>query len=98
MDTTIKKDKYELIEEALKEYKELLESIWSGFSEVIEKAEEFEYSIESDDRLNARLREKLRQFYDYKIEELKYQAEIGQGEACSVIDNFKEQHLISEED
>ena len=98
MDTTIKKDKYELREEALKEYKELLEAIWSGFSEVVEKAEEFEYSIESDDRLNSRLREKLRQFYDYQIEELKYQAEIGQGEACTVIENFKEQHLISEED
>ena len=98
MNTTIKKDKYELREEALKEYKELLEAIWSGFSEVVEKAEEFEYSIESDDRLNSRLRETLRQFYDYKVEELKYQAEIGQGEACTVIENFKEQHLISEED
>jgi hypothetical protein len=74
MNTTIKKDKYELQEELLKKLKQRLEDCWSGASQVLEELDEFYYEITNDKNLNERTRESLEQFFDYPLADIKDKA------------------------
>jgi hypothetical protein len=96
MDTTIKKDKYQQQEDLLKELKQRLEDSWSGASQVLEQLEDFYYDIVNDKRLNERTREKLEQFFDYQLADIKDKAMDIQDESQEAIDNFVEDFNINE--
>ncbi len=86
---TINKNK----EELLKKLKQRLEDTWSGFTQVIEEAEEFYYDVES--RIDDKLKEELETFYEDYIDNLKFQAEGLQHETQQAIDKFEGTYNIS---
>ena len=101
---TINKNK----EELLAKLKQRLEDSWSGVSQVIEELEEFEYeantNLESSIKNNIDTpekeiikNEKLVNFYDCELMELKYDAEDLQGNIQVAIDNFVKKFNIKEE-
>ena len=91
---TINKNKDEL----LKQLKQRLEDSWSGFTQVIEEAEEFIEDIkeaEDKEQLDYAEVEDLNVFYDDYIDNLKYQAEILQEETNQAISKFEGTYNIS---
>jgi|TARA_S200002703_G_C3684214_1_gene210050 hypothetical protein len=80
-------------EELLKRLKQRLEDSWSGFTQVIEEAEEFYYDIES--RIDDKLKEELEIFYEDYVDNLKFQAEGLQAETQQAIDKFEGMYNIS---
>ena len=94
MDTTINKNK----EELLKKLKQRLEDSWSGFTQVIEEAEEFLEDIkeaEEKEIIDYAETEDLNIFYEDYIDNLKYQAEVLQAETQQAIDKFEGTYNIS---
>lgn len=76
----------------LKQLKQRQEDIWSGFSQVIEEAEEFIEDVkEAEDKeiIEYKDVEDLEIFYEDFIDNLKYQAEILQEESQNAIDRFE---------
>ena len=96
MNTTIKKDKYELQEELLKKLKQRLEDCWSGASQVLEELDEFYYEITNDKNLNERTRESLEQFFEYPLADIKDKAMDIQDETQNSIDSFIDQFNLEE--
>ena len=91
---TINKNKDEL----LKQLKQRLEDSWSGFTQVIEEAEEFLEDIkeaEEKEIIDYAEVEDLNIFYDDYIDNLKYQAEILQEETNQAISKFEGTYNIS---
>ena len=91
---TINKNKDEL----LKQLKQRLEDSWSGFTQVIEEAEEFIEDVqeaENKEQIDYAEVEDLNIFYDNYIDNLKYQAEILQEETQQAIDKFEGTYNIS---
>ena len=91
---TINKNKDEL----LKQLKQRLEDSWSGFTQVIEEAEEFIEDIkeaEEKDIIDYAETEDLNIFYEDYIDNLKYQAEILQEETNQAISKFEGTYNIS---
>tara|TARA_R100001015_G_C4606720_1_gene161780 strand:- start:885 stop:1202 length:318 start_codon:yes stop_codon:yes gene_type:complete len=94
MDTTINKNK----EELLKKLKQRLEDSWSGFTQVVEEAEEFLEDIkeaEEKEIIDYAETEDLNIFYEDYIDNLKYQAEVLQAETQQAIDKFEGTYNIS---
>ena len=94
MDTTINKNK----EELLKKLKQRLENSWSGFTQVVEEAEEFLEDIkeaEEKEIIDYAETEDLNIFYEDYIDNLKYQAEVLQAETQQAIDKFEGTYNIS---
>ena len=94
MDTTINKNK----EELLKKLKQRLEDSWSGFTQVVEEAEEFLEDIkeaEEKETIDYAETEDLNIFYEDYIDNLKYQAEVLQAETQQAIDKFEGTYNIS---
>ena len=84
----------------LKQLKQRLEDSWSSVSQVIEELEEFEYEAQTnlDESINNNIdipekeivkNEKLVDFYDYELADLKYDAGDLQSKICVAIDNFE---------
>ena len=91
---TINKNKDEL----LKQLKQRLEDSWSGFTQVIEEAEEFIEDIkeaEEKEIIDYAETEDLNIFYEDYIDNLKYQAEILQEETNQAISKFEGTYNIS---
>ena len=91
---TINKNKDEL----LKQLKQRLEDSWSGFTQVIEEAEEFIEDIkeaEEKEIIDYAETEDLNIFYDNYIDNLKFQAEGLQAEIQQAIDKFEGTYNIS---
>ena len=91
---TINKNKDEL----LKQLKQRLEDSWSGFTQVIEEAEEFIEDIkeaEEKEIIDYAETEDLNIFYDNYIDNLKFQAEGLQAETQQTIDKFEGTYNIS---
>ena len=92
--TTLNKNK----EELLKKLKQRLEDSWSGFTQVIEEAEEFIEDIkeaEEKEIIDYAESEDLNIFYEDYIDNLKYQAEVLQDETQQAIDKFEGTYNIS---
>ena len=96
MTTINKKSK----EEFMAKLKNRLEDSWSSVSQVIEELEEFEYEAQTnlDESINNNIdtpeeeiikNEKLVDFYDYELADLKYDAGDLQSKICVAIDNFE---------
>ena len=86
--TTINKNK----EELLKKLKQRLEDSWSGFTQVIEEAEEFLEDMKEEEEnfiLLPKERRDLEAFYEDYIDNLKFQAEGLQHETQQAIDKFE---------
>jgi hypothetical protein len=86
--------------EFIAKLKQRLEDSWSGVSQVIEELEEFKYEAQTnlDESIKNNIdisekeiikNEKLVDFYDYELEDLKHDAEDLQGKICVAIDNFE---------
>ena len=91
---TINKNK----EELLKKLKQRLEDSWSGFTQVIEEAEEFIEDIkeaEEKEIIDYAETEDLNIFYEDYVDNLKYQAEVLQDETQQAIDKFEGTYNIS---
>ena len=91
---TINKNK----EELLKKLKQRLENSWSGFSQVIEEAEEFIEDVkeaEDKEQIDYAEVEDLNIFYEDYIDNLKFQAEGLQHETQQAIDKFEGMYNIS---
>ena len=97
MQIDIKKDKYQQQEDLLKELKQRLEDCWSGASQALEQLDEFYYDIANDKRLNERTREKLYDFFDYPLADIKEKAMDIQDETQNAIDSFVEQFNLKDE-
>ena len=85
-------------EELLKKLKQRLEDSWSGFTQVIEEAEEFIEDIkeaEEKEIIDYAETEDLNIFYEDYIDNLKYQAEILQEETNQAISKFEGTYNIS---
>ena len=85
-------------EELLKKLKQRLEDSWSGFTQVIEEAEEFIEDIkeaEEKEIIDYAETEDLNIFYDNYIDNLKFQAEGLQHETQQAIDKFEGTYNIS---
>ena len=65
----------------LKELKQKLESSWSGFTQVVEEIENIE---------------DLEVFYENYLDEIKYQAELLQGETQEAIEKFESLYNLNE--
>ena len=86
--TTLNKNK----EELLKKLKQRLEDSWSGFTQVIEEAEEFMEDMKEEEEnfiLLPKERRDLEAFYEDYIDNLKFQAEGLQHETQQAIDKFE---------
>ena len=84
--------------ELLKKLKQRLEDSWSGFTQVIEEAEEFIEDIkeaEEKEIIDYAETEDLNIFYEDYIDNLKYQAEVLQDETQQAIDKFEGTYNIS---
>ena len=85
-------------EELLKKLKQRLEDSWSGFTQVIEEAEEFIEDIkeaEEKEIIDYAETEDLNIFYEDYVDNLKYQAEVLQDETQQAIDKFEGTYNIS---
>ena len=87
-------------EELIARLKQRLEDAWSGVSQVIEELEEFEYDAQTnlDESIKNNIdipeeeiikNEKLVDFYDYELMDLKYDAGDLQSKICVAIDNLE---------
>ena len=79
-------------EELLKKLKQRLEDSWSGFTQVIEEAEEFLEDMKEEEEnfiLLPKERRDLEAFYEDYIDNLKFQAEGLQHETQQAIDKFE---------
>ena len=79
-------------EELLKKLKQRLEDSWSGFTQVIEEAEEFMEDMKEEEEnfiLLPKERRDLEAFYEDYIDNLKFQAEGLQHETQQAIDKFE---------
>ena len=75
-----------------------LQDSWSGFTQVIEEAEEFLEDIkeaEEKEIIDYAETEDLNIFYEDYIDNLKYQAEVLQAETQQAIDKFEGTYNIS---
>jgi len=97
MINTIKKDKYQQQEDLLKKLKQRLEDCWSGASQVLEELDDFYYDIVNDKRLNTRTQEKLEDFFDCFLSDIKDKAMDMQDESQQAIDSFVEDFNLKEE-
>jgi len=97
MINTIKKDKYQQQEDLLKKLKQRLEDSWSGASQVLEELDEFYYEVVNDKRLNERTKEKLEDFFDCFLSDIKDKAMDMQDESQQAIDSFVEDFNLTEE-
>ena len=98
MNTTIKKDKYQQQEDLLKELKQRLEDSWSGFTQVVEELEEFQYTYEEEvGTLKNQIGHRLDNFYTNELDELKYEAEVLQGKIQEAIDKFVNKFNLKDE-
>lgn len=100
MNTIYKKDKYQQQEDLLKKLKQRLEDSWSGFTQVIEEIEEFNFSLndaEETRELSDSLHLRLENFYDNYLDDIKYQAEELQDKTQQSIDKFVKQFNLKEE-
>tara|TARA_R110002050_G_scaffold96529_1_gene200714 strand:+ start:578 stop:874 length:297 start_codon:yes stop_codon:yes gene_type:complete len=97
MINTIKKDKYQQQEDLLKKLKQRLEDSWSGASQVLEELEDFYYDVVNDKRLNERTKEKLEDFFDCFLSDIKDKAMDIQDESQQAIDSFEEDFNLTEE-
>ena len=85
-------------EELLKKLKQRLEDSWSGFTQVIEEAEEFLEDMKEEEEnfiLLPKERRDLKAFYEDYIDNLKFQAEGLQHETQQAIDKFEGMYNIS---
>ena len=85
-------------EELLKKLKQRLEDSWSGFTQVIEEAEEFLEDMKEEEEnfiLLPKERRDLEAFYEDYIDNLKFQAEGLQHETQQAIDKFEGMYNIS---
>ena len=85
-------------EELLKKLKQRLEDSWSGFTQVIEEAEEFLEDMKEEEEnfiLLPKERRDLEAFYEDYIDNLKFQAEGLQHETQQAIDKFEGKYNIS---
>ena len=85
-------------EELLKKLKQRLEDSWSGFTQVIEEAEEFLEDMKEEEEnfiLLPKERRDLEAFYEDYIDNLKFQAEGLQHETQQAIDKFEGTYNIS---
>ena len=85
-------------EELLKKLKQRLEDSWSGFTQVIEEAEEFIEDVrdaEDTEIIEYKDVEELEIFYEDYIDNLKFQAEGLQHETQQAIDKFEGMYNIS---
>ena len=76
----------------LKELKQKLESSWSGFTQVVEEIENIEDVIKYDITKD---KEDLEVFYENYLDEIKYQAELLQGETQEAIEKFESLYNLS---
>tara|TARA_R110000851_G_scaffold267549_1_gene420026 strand:- start:122 stop:418 length:297 start_codon:yes stop_codon:yes gene_type:complete len=97
MINTIKKDKYQQQEDLLKKLKQRLEDCWSGASQVLEELDDFYYDIVNDKRLNTRTQEKLEDFFDCFLSDIKDKAMDIQYESQQAIDSFEEDFNLTSE-
>ena len=97
MNTIYKKDKYQQQEDLLKKLKQRLEDCWSGASQVLEELDDFYYDIANDKRLNERTKEKLEDFFENQLADIKDKASDMQYESQEAIDNFVEDFNLTEE-
>jgi len=97
MNTIYKKDKYQQQEDLLKELKQRLEDCWSGASQALEQLDEFYFDIVNDKRLNTRTQEKLEDFFDCFLSDIKDKAMDMQDESQQAIDSFVEDFNLTEE-
>ena len=82
----------------LKKLKQRLEDSWSGFTQVIEEAEEFLEDMKEEEEnfiLLPKERRDLEAFYEDYIDNLKFQAEGLQHETQQAIDKFEGMYNIS---
>ena len=82
----------------LKKLKQRLEDSWSGFTQVIEEAEEFLEDMKEEEEnfiLLPKERRDLETFYEDYIDNLKFQAEGLQHETQQAIDKFEGMYNIS---
>ena len=79
----------------LKELKQKLESSWSGFTQVIEEIENIEDVIKYDITKD---KEDLEVFYENYLDEIKYQAELFQGETQEAIEKFESSYSLNEKE
>ena len=77
----------------LKELKEKLESSWSGFTQVVEEIDNIEDVIKYDITKD---KEDLEVFYENYLDEIKYQAELLQGETQEAIEKFESLYNLNE--
>ena len=77
----------------LKELKQKLESSWSGFTQVVEEIENIEDVIKYDITKD---KEDLEVFYVNYLDEIKYQAELLQGETQEAIEKFESLYNLNE--
>ena len=77
----------------LKELKQKLESSWSGFTQVVEEIENIEDVIKYDITKD---KEDLEVFYENFLDEIKYQAELLQGETQEAIEKFESLYNLNE--
>ena len=85
-------------EELLKKLKQRLEDSWSGFTQVIEEAEEFMEDMKEEEEnfiLLPKERRDLEAFYEDYIDNLKFQAEGLQHETQQAIDKFEGIYNVS---
>ena len=93
----------------LEKLKQRLENSWSGFTQVIEEAEEFLEDIKEvkenkkrkyiiDKEIEDTTLEELEAFYEDYIDNLKFQAEGLQHETQQAIDKFEGTYNLSYED
>ena len=97
MNTIYKKDKYQQQEDLLKKLKQRLEDCWSGASQVLEELDDFYFDVVHDKRLNTRTQEKLEDFFDCFLSDIKDKASDMQYESQEAIDSFVEYFNINEE-
>ena len=95
-----KKVYFHIKEEFLAKLKNRLEDSWSNISQVIEELEEFEYEANTnlDESIKNNIdvpeeeivkNEKLVDFYDYELADLKYDASDLQSKICVAIDSLE---------
>ena len=85
-------------QDLLKELKQRLEDSWSGFTQVVEELEEFNYSVndsEETKKLSDSELFKLEEFYEDYLDNIKYQAEGLQDETQQAIDKLEGTFNIS---
>ena len=100
--TTLNKKEEKALDKILllNQLQQRLEDSWSGFTQVIEEAEEFIEDVkeaEEKEIIEYKDVEELEIFYEDYIDNLKFQAEGLQAESQIAIDKFKQKFNIEDE-